>query len=136
MLIDVPFDQRNAIWIHTHEPVITLYYLIPDTLGIGVRHEAESMMEKWNVIQNILDAQDTIVLLYSGIHFTTIIRDANNRPTRRQRIEETYRTDPSTQRERPAKVKTTKRKRKRDDEAQANAPSRCSLYNPERAPGL
>ena len=131
------FNQRNAIWIHTHEPVITLYNSIPDTLGIGVRHEAESMMEKWNVIQNILDAQDTIVLLYSGIHFTTIIRDANNRPTRRQRTEETYRAGPPTQRERPAKVKTTKRKRKRDDEAtQANAPSRCSLYNPERAPGL
>ena len=91
-------------------------------------------MEKWNIIQNLLDKQDTIVLLYSGIHFTTIIRDANNRPIRRQRTEETYRADPPTQRERPEKVK---QKRKRDDEAtQANAPSRCSLYNPERAPGL
>ena len=40
------FNQRND----THEPVITLYNSIPDTLGIGVRHEAESMMEKWNVI--------------------------------------------------------------------------------------
>mgnify|MGYP006945502636 CR=1 FL=1 len=112
------FNLRNTIWIHTHEPVITLYNSIPDTLGIGVRHEVASMMEKWNVIQNILDdAQDTIVLLYSGIHFTTIIRDANNRPTRRQRTEGTHRADPPTKRERPAKVKTTKRKRKRDDEA-------------------
>ena len=94
--------------------MITLYNSIPDTLGIGVRHAAESVMEKWNVIQNTLEEQDTIVLLYSGIHFTTIIRDANNRPTRRQRTEETYRADPPTQRERPAKVK---RKRKREDEA-------------------
>ena len=108
------FNQRNAIWIHTHEPVMTLYNSIPDTLGIGVRHEAESIMEKWNVIQNTLEEQDTTVLLYSGIHFTTIIRDSNNRPTRRQRIEETYRADPPTQRGRPAKVK---RKCKREDEA-------------------
>ena len=108
------FNQRNAIWIHTHEPVITLYNSILDIVGIGVRREAESMMEKWNVIQNILDAQDTIVLLYSGTHFKTIIRDANNRPTRRQRIEETYRADPPTQRERPAKVK---RIRNVEDEA-------------------
>ena len=57
------------------------------------------------------------MLLYSGIHFTTIIRDVNNRPTRRQRTEERYRTDPPTQQERPTKVKTTKRKRKRDDKA-------------------
>ena len=94
--------------------MITLYNSIPDTLGIGVRHEADLMMEKWNVIQDTLHEQDTIVLLYSGIHFTTIIRDTNDRPTRRQRIEETYRADPPTQRERPANVK---RKRNREDEA-------------------
>mgnify|MGYP003328865776 CR=1 FL=1 len=52
------FNQRNAIWIHTHEPVITLYNSTPDTLGIGVRHEAESM-EKWNVIQNIYSTHKT-----------------------------------------------------------------------------
>ena len=75
------------------------------------------MMEKWNVIQNTLQEQDTIVLLYSGVHFTTVIRDVDNRPTRRQRTEGTHRADPPTKRERPAKVKTTKRKRKRDDEA-------------------
>ena len=85
------FNQRNAIWTHTHEPVITLYKSIPTTVGIVVWHELESMMEKWNVIQNLLEKQDTIVQLYSGIHVTTIIRDANNRPTRRQRTEETHR---------------------------------------------
>ena len=55
--------------------MITLYNSIPDTLGIGIRHVAESMKEKWNVIQNVLDNQDIVALLYSAIHFTTIIRD-------------------------------------------------------------
>ena len=57
--------------------------LIQLALGMSVRNEAESMMEKWNVVQNLLEKQDTIVPLYRGIHFMAIIRDANNCPTRR-----------------------------------------------------
>ena len=91
------YQQRNTIWIHTHEQVITTY--------------------KANIVSaEIITNPDTIVLLYSGNHYTTTIReDANDRPTSRKRTKEVCQEAPPTRRDRPAKIKTRRRKRKSEE---------------------
>ena len=77
------------------------------------------MMEKWNIIREILTHQrDTAILLYSGNHYTAVvIEDTQDRPEKRLRMTKPQQEDPPTQRERPAKVRRRKRKREDDNEA-------------------
>ena len=86
---------------------------------IGRQQTAETMMEKWDIIREVLTNQrDTAVLLYSDNHYTAvIIEDTQDRPMRRLRTTEPQQEDPPTQRVRPAKVRRRKRKREDDNEA-------------------
>ena len=112
-------NQRNAIWIHTHEDKITLYEPNRSAITIGQQQTAKTMIEKWNIIKEKLEQQrDTAILLYSGNHYTAIlIEDTENNPEKRLRMMTPPKEDPPTQRERPAKVRRRKRKREDNNEA-------------------
>ena len=91
-------NQRSAIWIHTHENVITTYKASISTVTIRRQQTAETMMEKWNIIKETNEIV-TAVLLYSGNHYTpVIIEELHDRPTRRLRTTEPKQSDPPTQR--------------------------------------
>ena len=111
------YQQRNTIWIHTHEQVITTYKANRNSVTAGRRYNAETLTEKWHIVSaEIITNPDSIVILYSENHYTTIIReDTNDRPTSRKRTTEVYQEEPPTRRERPAKIKTRKRKRKSEE---------------------
>ena len=108
-----------AIWIHTHEDKITTNTSSRSAATGGRQQTAETMMEKWNMIREILTHQrDTVMLLYSGNHYTAvIIEDTQDRSEKRLGMTEPQQEDPPTQRERPAKVRRRKRKRKDNNEA-------------------
>ena len=110
-------NKKNTIWIHTHEQVFTTYKANRTSITVGRRQIAETLTEKRHIVSTeIITNPDTTVLLYSGNHYTAIIReDTNDRPTSRKRTTEVCQEAPQTRRDRPAKMKTRKRKRKSEE---------------------
>ena len=80
-------SQRSAIRIHTHANMITTYKASRSTVTIGRQQTVETIMEKWNIIREVLTHQcDTAC---SGNHYTAvIIEDKHDRPMRRLRTTE------------------------------------------------
>ena len=111
------YQQKNTIWIHTHEQVITTYKANRTSVTVGRRQNAETLTEKWHIVSaEIITNPDTIVLLYRVNHYTIVIReDTNDRLASRKRTTEVCQEEPPTRREKSAKIKTKKRKRRSEE---------------------
>ena len=80
-------NQRNAIWIHTHEDKITTYTPNGSTITIGQQQTAKTMIDKWNILREKLEHQrDTAILLYSGNHYTAVLMRTQKTTSRKDYV--------------------------------------------------
>ena len=112
-------NKCNAIWIHTHESVITTYQHVDNRVTSGTRHAVEQLQEKWNIIEEAGRDCQTIILLYSGNHFTAVLTEhaptrREPRPNKKQKVMTNRRTTTRKRQETHSPRQGKKSKKKKD----------------------
>ena len=124
-------NKCNAIWIHTHESVITTYQHVDNRVTSGTRHAVEQLQEKWDIIEEAGRDYQTVILLYSGNHFTAVLTEhaptrREPRPNKKQKVMTNRRTTTRKRQETHSPRHGKKSKKKKDMHEPATPPIEAS----------